>query len=109
MTQKPDTKTGTNYVNAALREYVVWVFTAISGFLGVEVWNMSSIMQGLTVEVKHLATQNSDYADEIAGIRKEISTIREEQVRRSQAVYDVADIASRVKQLEFQVQRNGGG
>ena len=89
-----------SFVEQLMREYVIVVFTGISAFLGYNVWNMSGAVERLAVEVKYLASTNASSDLEIAALRREITTIREEQVKRSTNVYSMADVSSRLRMLE---------
>ena len=44
---------------AMVRDYAVWAFTAVSAFIGWQVFNMSTAVERLAVEVKYLAEERS--------------------------------------------------
>ena len=89
-----------SFAEAVARDFVVWLFTGVSAFLGYTTWGMSGSVKELAVEVKHLARQNSAYEEEIAAIRTEITTIRTEQMKRSSSVYNMANLEARIKAAE---------
>lgn len=92
------------WAGAAFKDLAIWVFTGVSGFLGFTVWGLSGTMRELSVEIKYLAAQNADYEDDMESVRRQISSIRDEQLNRTESVYSLAEIKGRVDAAEVRIQ-----
>ena len=87
-------------MHAIVRDIAVWAVTAVCGFLAYTTWQVSIQVERLVVEVKHIASSESDYEEGIKELRDEILQIRREQMSRTKDVYEVADLRRRIEALE---------
>lgn len=95
-------------IRTIFRDYAVWVFTAVSGFMAFQVWNMSSSIERLAVEVKYLADDRSVSREAFLTLNKEIRSSTETvQSNRASLVehrVTLTDLEKRVTKLETKVQ-----
>ena len=95
----PSTKDKT--IHEIARDIAVWLITAVIGFLGYNTWQTGLAIRELTIEIKHVIDNDNDHSTDIATIRKEISTVRQEQSTQSAfAATMFKELNQRLSQLE---------
>lgn len=108
MTLKRNDMDKDDMIRTIFRDYAVWVFTAVSGFMAFQVWNMSSSIERLAIEVKYLADDRVISREAFVALNKEIRSSAENvQANRASLVEHrvaLTDLEKRVTKIESKVQ-----
>ena len=86
--------------HAFAKDIAVWLVTAVCASLAYSSWQTAIAVERLVVEVTFIAKTNDASDKRIEANANDISTIRSEQRKRTQDVYQVADIERRLKATE---------
>lgn len=90
-------------LHAIAKDFAVWVVTCVCAFLAWNVWQVSLSVERLVIEFKYVSESGIEFDDEVAGLRKTIDAIRQEQMARTNNVYEIGRLKSRVGELEHDV------
>lgn len=97
------TKSKTAELHAIARDIAVWAVTGVCAFLAYNVWQVTISVERLVVEFKHVSERGLESDEEIASLRRTIEAIRQEQLTRTNNVYEIGRLKSRIADLEHDV------